>query len=217
MNRTPISKSISRSEMLTLRESGMSNAQIADATGISKKSVLKYIGKEPAEITRATISAGWKLHQEQKRAAEVAPRSIIEAPSKSEAEIVQGSQVEMAKVDAENVKADAVRNATPIIKSAKIAKEAASSRHRLVARSKPAVAKKAKPAVKPALQVSDHIVHLKSEHASYQFNAAAKTVQVSIGDAASFDISVPMIPAILSDLEAIYKNANSQKYSCKTW
>lgn len=217
MNRTPISKSISRSEMLTLRESGMSNAQIADATGISKKSVLKYIGKEPAEITRATISAGWKLHQERKRAVEVAPRSIIEVPSESEKEIVQVSQVEMAKADAEKAKTDAVRNATPIIKSAKVAKEGVGSRHRLVARSKPAVAKKAKPAVKPALQVSDHIVHLKSEHASYQFNAAAKTVQVSIGDAASFDISVPMIPAILSDLEAIYKNANSQKYSCKTW
>ena len=47
MTRRRLSKDVSTSEMLRLREEGMSNRQIAAQLDVHYNTVLKYIGKEP--------------------------------------------------------------------------------------------------------------------------------------------------------------------------
>ena len=49
MARRRLSKDVSTSEMLRLREEGMSNRQIAAQLDVHYNTVLKYIGKEPRE------------------------------------------------------------------------------------------------------------------------------------------------------------------------
>lgn len=44
MNRERLSKSISMSELMQMRDSGMSNQQIADSLGVSYHTVLRYLG-----------------------------------------------------------------------------------------------------------------------------------------------------------------------------
>lgn len=49
MARRRLSMDVSTSEMLRLREEGMSNSQIAAQLDVSHKTILRYIGKEPRE------------------------------------------------------------------------------------------------------------------------------------------------------------------------
>ena len=53
-----ITDSVSISEMLAMREQGMSNADIAKRIGCTTSAVVKYIGKQPKEITRANHRGG---------------------------------------------------------------------------------------------------------------------------------------------------------------
>ena len=53
-----ITDSLSISEMLAMREQGMSNADIAKRIGCTTSAVVKYIGKQPKEITRANHRGG---------------------------------------------------------------------------------------------------------------------------------------------------------------
>ena len=222
MRRESLSKSVSKSEMMALRESGMSNVEIANAVGACPDTILKYIGKQPREITAANRAKGVKRSWDRRRAAEAASRSTVEVVARSVAEIVQESKKEMAREDAARAKADAVKRAAPIIKSTRLVKEVtASKRKRLVECSRSMKQKKAKvvvqPEVKSSLKVSDHVIHLESDSASYQFNASAQNVHVTMHDSSSFNLPIANIPTLLSDLDAIYKNANSQKYTCKAW
>ena len=47
MNKPSILKSVSISEMLHMRETGLSNAEIADKIGCSKQTVIRHIGRAP--------------------------------------------------------------------------------------------------------------------------------------------------------------------------
>ena len=53
MARRRLSKDVSTSEMLRLREEGMSNRQIAAQLDVSYNTILKYIGKEPRPKTES--------------------------------------------------------------------------------------------------------------------------------------------------------------------
>ena len=53
-----ITDSVSISEMLAMREQGMGNADIAKRIGCVTSAVVKYIGKQPKEITRANHRGG---------------------------------------------------------------------------------------------------------------------------------------------------------------
>ena len=49
---------ISKTELLKMREGGMSNAAIAASLGCHKQTILRLIGPQPKEITSRTISEG---------------------------------------------------------------------------------------------------------------------------------------------------------------
>lgn len=51
---------VSISEMRALREQGASNKEIAESLDVSYATVYTYIGKQPNEITRKTISEGMR-------------------------------------------------------------------------------------------------------------------------------------------------------------
>ncbi len=46
-------KDISQSELLSMREQGMSNSEIAEALGVGYQTILRNIGKQPREIRRS--------------------------------------------------------------------------------------------------------------------------------------------------------------------
>lgn len=45
-------KDVSISELMTMREQGMSNQEIANALGVTYQSILRLIGKQPKEVRR---------------------------------------------------------------------------------------------------------------------------------------------------------------------
>ena len=67
MYRRKFMQDLSRSELMSMRETGMSNADIAQSLGCSVSMVYTLIGKQPAEITDANRSAGARGGREAKR------------------------------------------------------------------------------------------------------------------------------------------------------
>lgn len=57
MYRRKFIQDLSRSELMSMRETGMSNADIAQSLGCSVGTVYKLIGKQPPEMSRANRSA----------------------------------------------------------------------------------------------------------------------------------------------------------------
>lgn len=57
MYRRKFMQDLSRSELMSMRDTGMSNADIAQSLGCSVAMVYKLIGKQPPEMSRANRSA----------------------------------------------------------------------------------------------------------------------------------------------------------------
>ena len=51
-------KDLSQSELLSMREQGMSNAEIAEALGVGYQTILRNIGKQPREVRRNSARGG---------------------------------------------------------------------------------------------------------------------------------------------------------------
>lgn len=64
----PLHKEVSQSEMLTMRDEGMSNEEIASHLGVSYQTVLRYIGKQPKSIKRSPREGTEESRREQKQA-----------------------------------------------------------------------------------------------------------------------------------------------------
>ena len=52
---------VDRTELLTMREQGMTNNEIAESLGIDRSTVYNYIGGMPEELKRKSRSAAYKL------------------------------------------------------------------------------------------------------------------------------------------------------------
>ena len=52
---------VDRTELLTMREQGMTNNEIAESLGIDRSTVYNYIGGMPEELKRKSRSASYKL------------------------------------------------------------------------------------------------------------------------------------------------------------
>ena len=52
---------VSKTELLTMREQGMTNNEIAESLGIDRSTVYNYIGGMPEELKRKSRSASHKL------------------------------------------------------------------------------------------------------------------------------------------------------------
>ena len=52
---------VDRTELLTMREQGMTNNEIAESLGIDRSTVYNYIGGMPEELKRKSRSATYKL------------------------------------------------------------------------------------------------------------------------------------------------------------
>lgn len=225
MMKSAISKSVSANEMRTLRESGMSNAQIAAALEITAGTVNRYIGNQPAEMSARNRAEGVKKYHERKRAAAAASNAAVEVVTRSMIDIMKDSEKKMAKEDAAKAKESAIKKASPIIKSSKtICAASALQRKRLVQHTRPAAEKKAivkakKCVVKPVsqLKVSDHVVYLQSESASYQYNAASNVVAVKLNNEQAFSLAMEHIPSLVSDLSAIHNSAEHRNLMQKAW
>lgn len=225
MSKSAVSKSVSASEMMTLRESGMSNREICMATGTTLDTVLKRIGKQPKEMTIANHRKGAAEYQARRRAAKAASSAAVEVVTRSMVDIMKDSEKKIAEDDYEKAKKEAIEKAKPIIKSAKLqAKSMPVKRRRLTQPVQTAIAKKSsmsakKAASKPGsgLKVEDHVVYLHSDHASYQYNAAAKSVAVKLSEDACFSLALDRIPSLVSDLNAIHKNAADKNLMSKAW
>ena len=48
-----------KTQLLKMRDEGMSNAEIALAVGVSKPTIYRLLGKQPAEITKANNARGY--------------------------------------------------------------------------------------------------------------------------------------------------------------
>lgn len=48
-----------KTQLLSMREQGMSNAEIALAVGVSKPTIYRMLGKQPEEITKARNASGY--------------------------------------------------------------------------------------------------------------------------------------------------------------
>ena len=51
---------VDRTELLTMREQGMTNNEIAESLGIDRSTVYNYIGGMPEELKRKSRSASYK-------------------------------------------------------------------------------------------------------------------------------------------------------------
>lgn len=94
MNKPSILKSVSISEMLHLRDAGLSNAEIADKIGCSYNTVNRHIGKAPFKKRRVD-------NRKVKPLPPVGDKPIIEIPHKSFAERCEEA---LRKPDAEKKK-----------------------------------------------------------------------------------------------------------------
>ena len=91
----PLTKEISVSEMMTMRESGMSNEEIANSLDVSVMTIYRYIGKQPREITIANRQNGVATARERKADIESVDRDRI--IRKKEAPIIPACLAVMAR------------------------------------------------------------------------------------------------------------------------
>lgn len=91
---------ISRSEMMSMREGGLSNKRIADRLGVSINTVYRYIGKQPKDMPRE-----YKPEQELKPV-EV---SVVNKPA-----LKLISTVSLLKGDTSEYRIDSVKNIVEI-------------------------------------------------------------------------------------------------------
>ena len=79
--RPKLTDSVSVSEMMAMRESGLTNAEIAQRLDTSVATIHKYIGKQPAHLNKPS---GWAAHHA-KKAAEALERQRKEAAEAAKA------------------------------------------------------------------------------------------------------------------------------------
>ena len=77
-------KDVSRDELLSMRASGMTNRDIANALGVNYQTVLKHIGKQPSPSEWKAISVA--LPETKREDAPERPQEPQEAPSTAEQE-----------------------------------------------------------------------------------------------------------------------------------
>ena len=82
--RPKLTDSVSVEEMLTMRECGLCNAEIAKRLDTTPTTIYKYIGKQPKELNRPTGWAGRRAKQEAK-ALESQRKEEAEARKKADA------------------------------------------------------------------------------------------------------------------------------------
>ena len=76
----PLTREISAGELLTMREQGMTNTDIARHLDISLPTVRKYIGPTPAELTNRARQEGARKAREQKSAQQVSAEDTAQQP-----------------------------------------------------------------------------------------------------------------------------------------
>lgn len=79
--RKSLSSEVTISEMMSMREQGMSNQEIADALEISRVTVIRYIGAQPEHITKEKLSEGQQKRHERRAVATVATKPDEEIPA----------------------------------------------------------------------------------------------------------------------------------------
>ena len=89
---------VSASEMMTLREQGMSNAEIAKLLNCSVATITKYIGKQPEEMTNANRSKNLTPGRPRERKASVEDMLTLRENGMSNKEIAEALQVSYATV-----------------------------------------------------------------------------------------------------------------------
>lgn len=102
--RPKLTDSVSVSEMMALRESGLTNAEIAKRLDTSVASIIKYIGKQPSYLNKPTGYAAHKARKEAE-ALERERREDAEARKKAEALWNEKMAAALAEQAAEEAKA----------------------------------------------------------------------------------------------------------------
>ena len=216
-----LSNQISISELMTMRESGMSNKDIASSLDVSYSYVVKAIGPQPAELTTKAKSDGVKNYHARKAAAKAASQAVVNVIASSVEEIVKES-AEIAKSDAGKVAIKPHFKSGVRIVASTPAKYAAHKTFRKVARTQkarpaaqPVVQNAAKPA--SALKIASHVVNFEGGAANYRLNATEQTVQIRTIDAQTFILNVKQIPCFIAELAEIHQNASSKKAFAGRW
>ena len=101
--RPKLTDSVSVSELMTMRESGLTNAEIAKRLDVTPAAIYKYIGKQPPEISKPR---GYAAVMAKREAEALAAQRKEEAESRKQAEEAWTKQ--LAEALSEQEKAEAV-------------------------------------------------------------------------------------------------------------
>lgn len=92
--RPKLTDSVSVSEMMALRESGLTNAEIAQRLDTSVSSVIKYIGKQPPHLHKPT---GYHAHKARKVAEELKRQREEDEAARKKAEDIWNAKLAAAQ------------------------------------------------------------------------------------------------------------------------
>lgn len=92
--RPKLTDSVSVSEMMALRESGLTNAEIAQRLDTSVSSVIKYIGKQPPHLHKPT---GYHAHKARKVAEELKRQREEDEAARKKAEDIWNEKLAAAQ------------------------------------------------------------------------------------------------------------------------